>query len=150
MGYKHRQTGYVILAMIIPALALLIVLYLQGPIEGFEKDILFYSIILMVLITLVFSSLTVQVNEEEIVWYFGPGIWKFRIKLANVQQVYKGRSHPLEGIGIRWNPWKGMLYNVSGLWVVEILRKDGRLTRIGTDEPDKLIRAIRERLKKDL
>lgn len=146
MGYSHTQPGYFILALMIPAIIFLIAVYIGGTFGEAEKVIVQLTIVLMCGATIIFSSLTVKVNEKEIVWYFGPGIWKYRIKLSEVKNVNKGRSHPLEGVGIRWNPWKGMLYNVSGLWNVQILRKDGKLTRIGTDEPDKLVKAIQDRL----
>ncbi|PWN05081.1 hypothetical protein [Rhodohalobacter mucosus] len=146
MGYRHTQTGYFILSLMIPAIIFLIAVYLNGVFGEAEKVIIQLTIVLMSVATIIFSSLTVKVNEDEIVWYFGPGLWKYRIKLSEVKNVSKGHSHPLEGIGIRWNPWKGMLYNVSGLQNVEILRKDGKTTRIGTDEPDKLVKTIQDRL----
>lgn len=146
MGYRHTQPGYFVLALMIPATIFLIAVYLSGTFGEAESVIIRLTIVFMFGATIIFSSLTVKVNEKEIVWYFGPGIWKYRLKLSEVNNVSKGRSHPLEGVGIRWNPWKGMLYNVSGLWNVQILRKDGKMTRIGSDEPDRLIAAIKDRL----
>lgn len=34
-----------------------------------------------------FSSLTVEVSENQVQWYFGPGIWKYRIALADVDSI---------------------------------------------------------------
>lgn len=130
----------------IPAIIFLVAVYLNGSFVEAEKVILQLMIALICGLTIIFSSLTVKVTEKEIIWYFGPGLWRYRLNLSEVKKVSKGRSHPLEGVGIRWNPWKGMLYTVSGLRNVEILRKDGKMTRIGTDEPDKLVKAIQVRL----
>ena len=146
MGYRHTQPAWIILALMIPALGMLIAIYLNGAFGDAEKVIIQLTIVLLFGAAVFFSSLTVKVTEKEIIWYFGPGIWKYRLGLDQVKEVKKGRSHPLEGIGIRWNPWKGMLYSVSGLDNVEILRRNGKLTRIGTDEPDKLVKAIQNRL----
>ena len=44
---------------------------------------------------------------------------------------------------MRLGPW-GWMYNVSGLDAVEIELKGGGRFRIGTDEPDELVRAIRQ------
>jgi hypothetical protein len=45
------------------------------------------------------------------------------------------------GWGVRLTP-HGILYNVSGLNAVELLLDDGRRVRVGTDEPDALVRAL--------
>ena len=39
-------------------------------------------------------------------------------------------------------PGKYWLWNVSGFRAVELVFKDGKRFRIGTDEPESLIRAI--------
>jgi hypothetical protein len=46
------------------------------------------------------------------------------------------------GFGIRVIPGGGRLWNVSGLHAVELLLKDGRRLRIGTDQPAALSLAI--------
>jgi hypothetical protein len=146
MEYKHTQVGYVLLSLMVPACVVLFIFILSGSFGETEGWILTVTFLMMCAATFNFSTLTVKVTHSEIVWYFGPGLWTYRIKLSEVKEVRTGRSHPAEGIGIRWNPWKGWLYNVSGLRNVEILREDGKLTRIGTDEPEKLQKAIQERL----
>jgi hypothetical protein len=49
------------------------------------------------------------------------------------------------GWGIRLIPG-GWLYNVSGLDAVELKMKNGRVYRIGTDEPRKLAEFIQAKL----
>jgi hypothetical protein len=47
------------------------------------------------------------------------------------------------GWGVRRWFWPKMwIYNVSGFDAVEIVLKNGNIYRIGTDEPEKLERAI--------
>ncbi len=46
------------------------------------------------------------------------------------------------GWGIRLTP-HGRLYNLSGLEAVEVQLNTGKKFRIGTDEPDALVRALR-------
>ena len=85
----------------IPAIIFLIAVYMSESFGEAGNVIFLLTIVLLCGMTIIFSSLTVKVNEKEIVWYFGPGIWKYRLKLSEVKDVSKGRSHPLEGVGIR-------------------------------------------------
>src|SRR5690625_5524368 len=91
---------------------------------------------------ILFSSLTVKITREELIWYFGPGLWKYRMKLRDIRSVATIRTHPAEGFGIRWWPGKGTLYNVSGRQAVQVVRKDGKMRRIGTNEPKDVERGM--------
>jgi hypothetical protein len=88
-----------------------------------------------------FSALTVRVNAEALHFFFGPGFWHRRIPLRDVQDVAVVRNSAWAGWGIRYTR-HGWLYNVSGLWAVELtVRNEGALC-IGTDEPEKLKHAV--------
>jgi hypothetical protein len=64
------------------------------------------------------------VSGTEICWYFGPGLWHYRVALSDIEGVRIVRNTWLNGFGIRVRPgWR--LYNVSGLDAVE-LRLDWR------------------------
>ena len=45
------------------------------------------------------------------------------------------------GLGIHWI-FTGLVYNMSGRDAVAITRRDGSMTRVGTDEPEALREAI--------
>jgi hypothetical protein len=47
------------------------------------------------------------------------------------------------GWGIHLTP-RGWLYNVAGAEAVEVAFHDGRTVRVGTDEPTRLVGAIRQ------
>jgi hypothetical protein len=89
-----------------------------------------------------FSSLTVEVSGTEIRWYFGPGLWDYRIALSDIEGVRIVRNTWLNGFGIRMGPGR-RLYNVSGLDAVELRLKTGDIRRIGTDDPHGLTAALR-------
>lgn len=94
-------------------------------------------------IAILFSTLTVEVDEQELRFYFGPGFWRKRILLHDIEHVEVVRNKVYYGWGIRYT-FHGWLYNVSGLDAVE-LRVSGQGTlRIGTDEPDTLKRALEQ------
>lgn len=147
MAYKNTQIGYFTIFIFGAVLIFLSVIIQAEGVSPVERPILHGVLILFLVLTVIFSSLTVEVNRQNLVWYFGPGIWKYRIPLDRIKDVSHVRSHPLEGIGIRWNPLKGWLYNVSGLNAVKVIQKGGKTTRIGTSEPQKLIAAIKEEMK---
>jgi hypothetical protein len=89
-----------------------------------------------------FASLTVEVSGSEIRWYFGPGLWDYRVALSNIEGVRIARNTWLNGFGIRMRPgWR--LYNVSGLDAVELRLKTGDIRRIGTDDPQGLAAALK-------
>lgn len=65
-----------------------------------------------------------------------------RFALTEVAVAKVTRSNLSEGWGIRITP-RGMLYNVSGINAVEIALRSGRRSRLGTDEPEALVGAMR-------
>lgn len=91
--------------------------------------------------TVLFSSLTVEVDDEELRFYFGPGFWTRRIPLRRIQGAEVVRNNPLLGWGIR-STFDGWLYNVSGLDAVELDVEGEGTVRIGTDEPERLKSAL--------
>lgn len=93
---------------------------------------------------ILFSSLTVRVDDETLVWYFGPHFWTNTLPLSRIERVEGVRNSPWHGWGIRMLSG-GWLYNVSGLDAVEIETSDGEVVRIGTDEPNQLSSVLAER-----
>jgi hypothetical protein len=54
-----------------------------------------------------FASLTVEVSGTDIRWYFGPGLWDYRVALSDIEGVRIVRSMWLNGFGIRVRPgWR--------------------------------------------
>jgi hypothetical protein len=90
-----------------------------------------------VIVAWLFSSLTVEVNDNELRWHFGPGLWTYRVARADIDSVRSVRNSWLNGFGIRMRPGF-RLYNVSGLDAVELRLKTGDIRRIGTDDPNGL------------
>jgi len=91
-------------------------------------------LILLIAVAILFSSLTTEVNESEIRWHFGPGLWAYRLSLSEIESVSRVRNRWWHGWGIRTAPGF-RLYNVSGFDAVELRQKSGDVQRIGTDDP---------------
>jgi energy-coupling factor transporter transmembrane protein EcfT len=135
--YRHTQVGYLTLIVIVVAAL--------GIVASFPKDVRPVSLGvagLLLVIGVLFSSLTVEVADGEFRFHFGPGFWRKRFAVAEISAAEPTQSSWWEGWGIRITP-RGMLYNVSGTNAVEIELKSGQRLRIGTDEPEALVEAIR-------
>jgi hypothetical protein len=90
----------------------------------------------------IFSTLTVDVSQAEVRWYFGPGLWTYSLSRSDIQTIAVVRNSWANGFGIRVAPGF-RLYNVEGLDAVELHLKDRTVTRIGTDEAPALAAALR-------
>jgi hypothetical protein len=135
-NYRQTQIGYLTLIVILVA-ALGIFASLPDDVRPVTLGVAG----LLVIIALLFSSLTVEVGDGELRFHFGPGFWRKRIALSEVSAATPTQNSWWEGWGIRFTP-RGMLYNVSGTNAVEIELRSGRRFRIGTDEPEALVQAI--------
>ena len=129
MPYRHTQPGTAILVVCLAIGALAAAIAWR---TGQMPMIL--MLITLVAVAVVFHSLTVEVDDDELRWYFGPGFWTYRIARDEIQNVAVVRNHWWNGFGIRTAPGF-RLYNVSGLDAVELVLKSGDIRRIGTDDP---------------
>jgi transcriptional regulator with XRE-family HTH domain len=139
-AYKHKQWGFATL-IIMPLIAVVIMGIndvVSLPAAGIGA--LFGT---LTLVAITFSSMTIEVNESEINWYFGPGLFKKSLPLEEVGQCKKVKNPLWMGLGIHAYG-TGWIYNISGLLGVEIELKGGAFIRLGTDQPNYLIQAIED------
>ncbi len=144
MNYKHTQIGYLVI------FALLGTVLLFGTILT-QEDLNYPILVFMILILLLLSSfvtLQVTLDEKYLKIKFGYGIYRKSFLLQEIISVKTVRNHWYYGWGIRVWFWPYMLiYNISGFDAVEIRMKNNKIYRIGTDEPQKLERAIIQAIK---
>jgi hypothetical protein len=143
--YSHTQFGWL---TVIALAGALIVIGAAGRELGPEspgKGALTATQVLMALMIPLFGWLTVTVNNEEVMVKFGIGIIRKKIKIKDVKAAVQVRNKWYYGWGMRMGPG-GWMYNVSGLDAVEIEMKNGGKFRIGTDQPEELARAIRQKI----
>jgi hypothetical protein len=100
---------------------------------------------LLATMILLFGWLTVTVDHEAVRARFGVGLVRKTIPLAAIRDAVRVRNKWHYGWGLRMGPW-GPMFNVSGLDAVEIVKRDGWRFRIGTDEPEALLNAIKMRI----
>lgn len=135
--YRHTQFGW---AVVGPLAAVgLVLAWLNRDLQARGPGLV--PLVVLGVVVLLFATLTVTVDRKELRARFGPGLVRKTIPLSEVAS-YGAVTNPwIWGWGIRLFPG-GTLYNVSGLQAVELRLKDGRVYRIGTDEPEALERAL--------
>lgn len=139
--YRHTQFGWVVV-LSTGVIGIFVTLVL------IQSQLMLPAIVTaaaLALTVLLFGWLTVSVGDDVVDARFGVGLIKKRVELSNVRAFRRVKNPWYWGWGIRLYPG-GWLYNVSGLDAVELVLADGKELRIGTDEPEKLERALKARL----
>ena len=90
---------------------------------------------------LLFHSLTVEISRGYLKIRFGIGLIRRRFLLKDIDSASKIRTRWWHGWGIKLTP-NGWLFSVSGFDAVQVVLKNGRRYCIGTNEPEKLHRAL--------
>lgn len=143
-SYRRTQFGRVIAASCLPGLVPVVVLvwYIRTP----EVNWVAAAVAgVLVLVVLLFGSLTVEIAGGDVRIRFGIGLIRKRWPLHGIESCRPVRNTWLYGWGIRKIPG-AWLYNVSGLDAVELKLKSGKVVRIGTDEPQALSAALEKEL----
>jgi hypothetical protein len=150
--YKKTQTGWIIIISCIPALLFLSwIIYYQDvlgkPFGDRPAPSSFYlGIILLLLVLLaLFSNLTVTGFPTYVEMKFGIGLIRKKFEYNDIRTCSVQKNPWYYGWGIRKIPG-GWLYNISGLMSVQFDMKNGKMYRIGTEEPEKLEEFIKTRL----
>ncbi len=140
MIYRHTQRGTLILitCLMIGTIGLV----LSWTSRHWEPGV--FMLVTTMATAALFSSLTVEVADQELRWHFGPGLWSYRLALDEIEDVAVVRNQWWNGWGIRIGPGF-RLYNVSGLDAVELRLHANGVRRIGTDDPEGLVKVLRAR-----
>ena len=87
------------------------------------------------------SSLTVEIENQTLKITFGKGIYKKEWNIDEFTDCRKVETKIWQGWGVHFigNGW---LYNIYGRDAIELKMRNGQVTLIGTDEPDKLLDAL--------
>ena len=138
--YTHTQVGWLMMVSVG------IGVVLAGYFGILYSNWFGISVAVILIVCVILSpNLTVSVDGDSIEIRFGPGLIRKKFKLKDINSCTVVRNRLWYGWGIRWMP-KGWLFNVSGLDAVELLMRNGKVYRIGTDEPHKLNGFIQSKL----
>lgn len=134
---KKTQIGWVIL------IATVFVIGITTT-QPASTNQLFYIIIGMVLMVILFGTLTLSVDDEYVTFSFGIGLFRKKYKIDEITVCRPLNYFPL-GWGIRFRPGV-TLFNVSGNKAIEIRRKGKRDIWIGTNFPEEFAAYINEKM----
>jgi len=137
--YRHTQIGYVIIVGIVAAMVGIGILLVNTG----RSWIAIAVLVVLAVVLALFHSLTVVIDEEELIVQFGHGAIRKRFKLNEIESVQTVRVPWYWGWGIRATP-EGMVFRVSGFDAVQLRLVTGREFLIGTDVPQELEQAMRQ------
>ena len=153
MNYKHTQVSYPIIIITLGIAIFFVWIYLtaaaEAPSINSGPNFAITTIMaIMVLVLASFITLQVHINEKYLCIKFGYGIYQKRFSLKEIQSVKTVKNHWYYGRGIKvWFQPKMWIYSISGLNAVELKMKNGKIYRIGTDEPQELEQTIPQSIK---
>ena len=145
VAYAHTQRS--------PLLLLLLVVAAAGTLASLAfpaaraipfgaRLTIIVAAVAMVLSGLVFTTLTITVDGDQLSWHFGAGLVRKSVALAEIVSAEPVRTTWVDGWGIHLTA-RGWLYNVSGRDAVLVTLREGKRFLLGTDEPAVLAAALR-------
>lgn len=144
--HKEFTIAWIILFFLILTGAVVVYVYYFGSNAGTEDmtGLVIFEVITAVVL-LNFYGLKVQVGDK-LTASFGIGLIRKRIQFADIQSVKSVTNPWYYGWGVRIIP-NGLMFNVTGSKAVEIsFNNTNRVFRIGTKNPEVLIKEIEQRL----
>lgn len=142
--YRRRQIGTAMIAMTLIAEAAMTAVTFRN---GGNLTAFFLFTALLGFLGACFYALDVSVDDEAIRFRMGAGFLRKEIPLSEVRSLSRVRNALWSGWGVRrarnGQKWS---FNVSGFDAVELALKNGQIIRIGTDDPEGLLQAVRTRI----
>ena len=144
--YQHKQTGWVMIFVFGTSVIAMLGLtgFLAFELRALVALVPAAVMLLMLGFAAFFSSMTVEIKGSDIIWYFGPRLWKNTLSLSVIGAAAPIRTKWYWGYGIKYFGPNRWLYTVSGLDAVELTLKGGGWLRIGTDDAEGFLRALGE------
>lgn len=136
--YRHTQFGKTVVISLVIVGLLLVGL---GGMLG-ERVIMIGGPLMIGAALVLFHSLTVEIDADYLMFYFGIGLIRKRIPLLEIVDAKPVRNTGAHGWGIHFTT-DGWVYNVSGWEAVEITLTNGKKLHLGTDQPNQLARKLR-------
>ena len=133
--YKQTELNY----------SLIIILLVISAFIIFSPELAGLKIIILsinLLVTLLFFSLTIVIDEQTLRWYFGFGIISKDVELSQIAETSAYKTKWYQGIGIRMLN-DGWLYNASVGQAVKITLTDGKNIYLGCKDAGALQQALK-------
>ena len=138
--YKHTQFGAITLAVFLLTGILATYIILSMLSDG-RLVVAFVTMGLYLLIVALFYAFTVEVSKGKLNFWFGIRIISKSYSLSEIQSTQEVENPWYYLWGIKSIPG-GWLYAIAPGSGVEIVFKDAKMIRLGTNQPKKLKQAI--------
>jgi hypothetical protein len=148
--YRHTQVGWTLIVLLVAAVLAELTLVAFGAPQGtlalaLSRALSGALVAVVAVVLALFSTLTVAVDDRAVGLWFGFGFLRREVMLVDVVAARPVRSHWYAGWGVRVIP-RGRLYKVGGRDAVELEMDNGRVARVGIDQPDALLAAVQAAL----
>ena len=138
MRYRHVQLGRLMLGIDIVLLLLLGI-----PAARTGNAALWFGVALVAVLAVAFGTLTTEVTDSAVRFWFGPGLARRTIPLDSLATAELAESPWWNGIGIRFTA-TGLMYNVAVGRTVDLVMRTGKRIRVGSDDAEGLLAAVRD------
>jgi hypothetical protein len=142
--YHHRQTNRNTLPIFISIAAVVTAGWILFMPAKVPLAALAGPLALTAAVVAVVSTFTIDVTDRELVLAFGLGLFRRRVLLSDIVRVERTTVPWWYGVGIKISP-SYVTYVVATGPAVAITLSRGMALRIGTDDPDALVRALAPR-----
>lgn len=130
MSHRHTHIGY-----------LMIVILGIGLLFCLGRPWSFLAIAMLATCLALFPSMSIEVADDGVTRYFGLGLIRKRIALAEIDRVTVVKSYWLRQLGLP-RSGLGRLHKLAGIDAVEVRLKTGRTITLGTDRAEELASMI--------
>lgn len=139
-SYRHTQLGYVIIVSMILSCVITLIVCLAFP-KLMSAAITTVTFVILLAGTVLFWSLTIEVGDNRLRCWFGPGLIRKSVLLDEIADAQLWKMSGIGGWGIHFSP-QGWVYNVSGRQGVLFVLKNGKQFILGSDEPERLAATV--------
>jgi len=139
--YRHTQIGWTMIAIVVGAGLLELTIVALSTVSTLALTLAGALAAVFAVLLVMFASLTVAVDARALRLWFGAGLLRREVTLGDVVAARLVRLPWFTGWGVRAVP-HGWLYRVGGRDAVELELENGRVVRVGSDEPMELLAAV--------
>jgi hypothetical protein len=139
--YRHTQIGWTLIVIVVGVGLLELTIVALSTVSTLALTLAGALAAVFAVLLVMFASLTVAVDGDALHLWFGVGLLRRVVPLGDVVAARAVRVPWYTGWGVRAVP-RGWLYRVSGRDAVELELDNGRVVRVGSDEPAALLAAL--------
>jgi hypothetical protein len=141
MLYERTQRGYVLISLIVAAIAFEIWITAGAPAAVWIN----VPVVAILVITgVIFSSMTIRVSADRIDWCLGFRMFPNVVYLADITECTPRTLPLIAGLGLRTNDFRNWLVVVGGRSAVVMRLRSGRTLMLGSPEADRVCAIVNQ------